>query len=72
MSRKQLLMVVLAIVMVGAAISALFAAAQQVTLCHKPQGNETNSQTITVSSAAAQTHFAHGDTAGACPVSPSR
>ena len=72
MTRKQLLMVVLAVAMVGIAISALFAAAQQVTLCHKPTGSQGAGQTLTVPSSAASAHFAHGDTAGACPVSSPR
>ena len=71
MRRKHLLMIVLAIVIVGVAISALLAQGEQlVTLCHRPPGNPENAQTLTVASAAAPAHFGHGDTAGPCPVSP--
>jgi hypothetical protein len=40
------------------------------TLCHRPPGNESNAQTITVGSpAAVNAHFSNhpGDTAGPCP-----
>lgn len=37
----------------------------KVTLCHKPNGK--NPHTITVSESAVPAHLAHGDTLGACP-----
>ena len=71
MNRKQLLMIVLAIAIVGAAFSALFAQQereqQRVTLCHRTPDGTAN--TLIVPSSAASAHFAHGDTAGACPAS---
>ena len=73
MSRKQLLMIVLAIAIVGAAISALLAQGpERVTLCHKPPDNPENAQTLIVPSTAVEAHLAHGDTLGACPVSPTQ
>jgi len=44
----------------------------QVTICHHPPGNPTNVQTITVGQSAVPAHLAHGDTTGACAVSPHR
>ena len=71
MSRKQLVMIVLLIAIVGAAISALLAQGQgQVTICHRPPDNPSNAQTITVGKGAVNAHLAHGDTLGACPASP--
>lgn len=51
----------------GAAIGIASAARGQtkVTLCHE-------GQTLTVAEPAAAAHYAHGDTPGPCPVSPSR
>lgn len=39
---------------------------KKVTICHIPQGDPENAQTISVSKAAARAHLAHGDTMGAC------
>ncbi len=74
MSRTQLVMIVLAIAIVGAAISALLAQGppERVTLCHKPPDNPENAQTLIVPSAAVEAHLAHGDTLGPCPVSPTQ
>ena len=71
MTSRMLLLIALAIALTAAAINVLFAQNRQVTLCHRPPGNPENAQTITVSSSAAAAHFAHGDTAGPCPISPS-
>lgn len=38
-----------------------------VTICHRPPGNPSNTQTITVSESAVPAHRGHGDTLGACP-----
>ena len=43
----------------------------QVTICHRPPGNPSNAQTITVSPNAVPAHQRHGDTLGPCPTSPS-
>jgi len=37
-----------------------------VTICHIPQGNPSNAQTITVNASAVNAHLNHGDTLGAC------
>ncbi len=37
-----------------------------VTLCHIPPGNAANAHTLTVGASAAQAHYNHGDTPGAC------
>lgn len=42
----------------------------KITICHKPAG--TAPQTIQISESAKDSHLAHGDTLGACPISPSR
>ena len=41
----------------------------KVTICHRPKGNPTNCQTITIGSKAAQKHLKKhdGDTPGECP-----
>lgn len=39
---------------------------QQITICHKPPGNTTNTQTITIGKSALAAHLAHGDHVGAC------
>ena len=38
----------------------------QITICHKPPGNSTNVQTLTISKSALAAHLAHGDHVGAC------
>ncbi|MDP4038992.1 MAG: hypothetical protein Q8P57_00200 [Candidatus Pacearchaeota archaeon] len=38
----------------------------QITICHYPQGNPENAQTITVGGPAVNTHLSHGDTLGPC------
>ena len=38
----------------------------QITICHKPPGNPTNVQTLTISKNALAAHLAHGDHIGAC------
>lgn len=43
---------------------------KKVTICHKENNN--GGKTITVSVNALSAHQAHGDTVGACPVSPSQ
>src|SRR3954451_19174655 len=62
----------LAFILLAATFGARITAQQQVTLCHRPPGNSSNGQTLTVSQGAAQSHFAHGDTAGPCPQSPKK
>ncbi len=42
----------------------------KIVICHKPAGAVP--QTITISESAKDSHLAHGDTLGACPVSPAR
>ena len=42
----------------------------KVTICHYPPGNPENAHTITVSENSVDTHLAHGDTLGECPVVP--
>jgi hypothetical protein len=69
-SRSWILL--LAFVLFAATFGARMLAQQQVTLCHRPPGSPSNGQTITVSQNAAQSHFAHGDTAGPCPQSPKK
>jgi hypothetical protein len=44
----------------------------RVTICHRPPGNPSNTQTIVVNQSAVAGHLRHGDTLGPCPVSPSR
>ncbi|MBN2368422.1 V-type ATP synthase subunit E [Candidatus Woesearchaeota archaeon] len=39
----------------------------QVVICHRPQGNAGNCQTIHVGASAVQAHLDHGDLLGACP-----
>jgi hypothetical protein len=43
---------------------------ENVTICHIPPGNPANAHTITVGAPAVTAHLAHGDTEGACPVTP--
>jgi hypothetical protein len=38
-----------------------------ITICHHPPGNPTNTQTISISASAWKAHQAHGDTQGICP-----
>ena len=68
---KKLLFVIVAVAAVGAVMMvAGMAAADKVTICHKdPQGG---ANTITVAQSAVAAHMAHGDTMGACPISPVR
>lgn len=40
---------------------------EEVTVCHIPSGNPSNTQTITVNASAVNVHLNHGDTLGACP-----
>src|SRR5438128_1928266 len=39
---------------------------QKVQVCHRPPGNPSNYQTITIGVPALPAHLAHGDFAGAC------
>lgn len=43
---------------------------KKIVICHKPGGQP--AQTIEISTNAKDAHLAHGDTLGACPLSPSR
>jgi hypothetical protein len=58
--------------LVFAAIAAIpqVAAAQNVTICHKPPGNPTNAHQIVVAQEAVNAHLNHGDVAGACVCTP--
>ncbi len=58
-----LIVVMMAVVVIA---SVLAGEQKKVTLCHKGQA------TITVAESAAAAHYAHGDTPGACPASPSK
>jgi hypothetical protein len=73
MTSRMLVLIALAIALAAAAINVLFAQNPnpQVTLCHHPGQNAQDGQTLTVPSQAAPAHFAHGDSAGPCPISPS-
>ena len=42
------------------------------TICHKPPGNPSNTQTMTVGQGEVAGHQQHGDTLGPCPASPSQ
>jgi len=44
--------------------------ADKVTICHIPQGNPDNPQTIEVSENAVPAHLAHGDSLGTCEAGP--
>lgn len=66
------LILILAFIVLAVTFAARITAQQQVTLCHRPPGNPSNAQTITVGQPAAQNHFAHGDTPGPCPGSPKK
>jgi hypothetical protein len=39
----------------------------QITICHKPPGNPTNTQELTIPQSAWAAHQAHGDVLGTCP-----
>jgi peptidoglycan hydrolase-like protein with peptidoglycan-binding domain len=39
-------------------------------ICHIPDGNAANKQTIVIDGSALNAHLAHGDTRGACPTAP--
>jgi hypothetical protein len=62
---------VLVVIAALAALAANTMAANKVTVCHRPPGNQANYTEIVVGQAAMQTHLNHGDTLGACPPSPS-
>lgn len=51
-------------------VTPVLAPEQQVTICHRPPGNLTNVQTITVSQSGVPAHLGHGDTLGACQPPP--
>ena len=55
-----------AVLAVVAVVSVMEASQTKVTLCHKGKN------TLTVADSAAAAHYAHGDTPGACPASPSK
>jgi hypothetical protein len=68
---------ILAIVAMMALIGILYAmsalaAADKVTICHRPPGNPANANTLSVGSSAVPAHLGHGDSIGGCPVSPAR
>jgi hypothetical protein len=68
--KSTLFAALLSVVMVGAAVTAA-AGPETVLLCHKPDKKKAGI-TMQVLQPAAAAHFGHGDTAGACPTSPSR
>ena len=68
---KKILFVVVAVVAVGAVMAvAAWAAADKVTVCHK--NPKTGAETIQVTQSSVAAHLDHGDTMGACSVSPSQ
>jgi hypothetical protein len=66
------ILVALALVAAAAGVTYRFAAADQVTICHRPPGNKENAQTLNVARNAVPAHLNHGDQLGACPASGSR
>ncbi len=42
----------------------------KINICHIPDGNTANKQTITIGKSAWEAHLAHGDNIGACPGQP--
>ena len=63
-------LVVVALLLAGAAVAVYALAPARVTVCHKPDKDAAH--TITVASSAVPAHLAHGDQLGACPASGSR
>jgi len=61
---------VVELVVIAVAVAAILSGApreeKKVTLCHKGRN------TLTVAEPAAAAHYAHGDTPGPCPASPSK
>jgi hypothetical protein len=67
--RRVLIAVVLVVAIVAVVITVqMRAAADKVTICH--HASDTMTVDITVDQDALSAHMAHGDTMGACPVSP--
>jgi hypothetical protein len=71
MTRSRLILL-LALVMLAVGLRVLLAGEEQVILCHRPPGNTSSATTIPVGASAVPAHLAHGDTLGACPLSPSK
>jgi hypothetical protein len=69
MTRSRVILL-LALAILTVALRVLFAGENPVTLCHRPPGNTSSATTVSVSASAVATHLAHGDTLGACPLSP--
>jgi hypothetical protein len=55
-----------ALLIAGGLASPAAAGQQKVQVCHRPPGNPSNYQTITIGAPALPAHLAHGDFAGAC------
>ena len=68
MKRRKILVIAFATAIAFGAAYAL--AAENVTICHRPPGNNAKAQTLTVGAGAVPAHLAHGDALGACSVSP--
>jgi hypothetical protein len=64
------LIVIAVIALAMLAGTALAQRGSQRTICHRPPGNPSNAQTITVSESAVPAHQRHGDTMGPCPGTP--
>lgn len=52
-------------------LAATAMAVGSVVVCHRPPGNQSNSNEIAVGASAVARHLAHGDTLGSCPATPS-
>ena len=68
--KSTLFAALLSVFVIGVAVTAA-AGPETVLLCHKPDKKKAG-VTMQVAQPAAAAHFGHGDTAGACPASPSR
>ena len=69
MIQRHRFMMAIGVIALGAAVQS---GGTPVTVCHRPPGNPSNSQTITVASAAVPAHLNHGDSLGACDISPKK
>jgi hypothetical protein len=69
MSRKNLFIVFVCVILGIMLVVPVIAKKPKVTLCHIPNGNPLNAHTIEVAEPAVPEHLAHGDLLGACPTS---
>jgi hypothetical protein len=68
----RLRLILLALVLLAIALPLLLAEGQNTaTVCHRLAGS-LSAQTMAISPEAVPAHLAHGDTLGACPLSPSQ